>query len=259
MLARMTKNIYAISIPRGLVTALRTLTILPVPGEEAEKPADSLPWFPVVGAILGFCLWLFAVILMELTSWPHGTAIAVVAGGIVLTRGLHLDGLADWADAFWGGWNRERILAIMKDSSLGTFGTLALIAVMLAKWCSVAALVENAKPHWIILAMIISRAVQVDLAAVFDYARPEGGTGAAFVTEATKDQRTPALWTTLVLVLVCGGFAWRPVVAMFLAAGLGRLFGSWSRRKTGGITGDILGAASELTETAVLFLGASMG
>ncbi len=248
-----------ITLPRGLVTALRTLTIIPAPGDEAEEPTDSLLWFPVVGLLLGLTLWLVAVLILKLTGWTWGAANAAVVTGIILTRALHLDGLADWADAFWGGWNRDRILEIMKDSALGTFGTVALIVTLLTKWISLLALIENAALQWIILAMIISRAIQVDLATSYDYARPEGGTGAAFISNATSAHRTPAAWITLVLVVICGGFALRPIIVLFIALGLGRLFGNWCHKKAGGMTGDLLGAASELTETFVLLLGAAVG
>lgn len=246
-------------MPRGLVTALRTLTILPVPGDEAESPADALPWFPAVGAALGMLICGLLALLGYVTGWSAGLAIAAVAASIYLTRGLHLDGLADCADAFWGGWDRERVLAIMKDSALGTFGTIALVLILLAKWCSIAALVDNGALHWIIVAMTVSRAIQVDLAINYDYARPEGGTGARFISEATRSHWTPAAWSTLVLVVAFGGISWWPVVTLFLALALGRGFGQLCRKKAGGMTGDLLGAASEIVETTILLLAAALG
>ena len=168
-------------MPRGLVTALRTLTILPVPGDDSETPADALPWFPAIGAALGIIICGLLGVMEYLTKSSPGPAVVAVAASVFLTRGLHLDGLADCADAFWGGWDRERILAIMKDSALGTFGTIALVLVLLAKWCSIAALIDSGALNWIIIAMTVSRAVQVDLATGHDYARPEGGTGARFI------------------------------------------------------------------------------
>ena len=246
-------------IPRGLVTAFRTLTILPTPGNEVDNPADSLPWFPVVGAILGLLICGLVAIVEYMTSWSGGLALIAVALGVFLTRGLHLDGLADCADAFWGGWNRDRVLAIMKDSALGTFGVVALVLVLLAKWCSIATLVEHGSMHWIIVAMAISRAVQVDLAVGHEYARPESGTGAAFISNARREHWIPAAWSTVALVVIFGGFAWRPVITIFLALALGRGFGQLCRKKVGGMTGDLLGAASEISETAILLLAAALG
>ncbi|HAS84167.1 MAG TPA: adenosylcobinamide-GDP ribazoletransferase, partial [Verrucomicrobia bacterium] len=194
--------------PPPLVTALRTLTILPVPGDDADHPADSLVWFAVTGALIGTILWGVQALLSAILpgSDPRLFAAAVVIGGGLLTRGLHLDGLADWADAYWGGWTPERRLAIMKDSSLGTFGTVALVLLLLTKWTSVCVLLESAEPLWIVLAGVISRSIQVDLAASHDYARPEGGTGAAFITDATASHQRIALLTALVFTLALGAF-----------------------------------------------------
>ena len=245
-------------MPRGLVTALRTLTILPVPGDDSETPADALPWFPAIGAALGIIICGLLGVMEYLTKSSPGPAVVAVAASVFLTRGLHLDGLADCADAFWGGWDRERILAIMKDSALGTFGTIALVLVLLAKWCSIAALIDSGALNWIIIAMTVSRAVQVDLATGHDYARPEGGTGARFIGEATRSHWVPAAWTTVALVVIFGGFSWRPIITLFLALALGRGFGQLCRKKAGGMTGDLLVAANEIIETAILLLAAAM-
>src|SRR5512145_1363019 len=119
----------------GLVTALRTLTILPVPGSDASDMSRALPWFPLVGCLLGFLLWGLAWGFgFMAVFWPGGTALVVVAASAILTRGLHLDGLADWADGFGGGRDKERTLAIMKDSHVGAFGVIALIIVLIARW-----------------------------------------------------------------------------------------------------------------------------
>ena len=245
-------------LPGGLVTALRTLSILPIPGDEAGRPSDSLSWFPAVGALLGLIICGVLTLLEYATHWSGGLAVVGVALSVLLTRGLHLDGLGDCADAFWGGWDRDRVLAIMKDSALGTFGTVALVLVLLAKWTSIAALASHGNLNWIIVAMAISRAGQVDLATVHDYARPDGGTGSAFISGASRSQWMPAAWSTVALVIIFGGFAWRPVIALFLALALGRAFGRLCKKKAGGMTGDLLGAASEITETALLMLAAAM-
>jgi len=246
-------------LPPPLVTALRTLTILPVPGDDAERPADSLVWFAATGALIGSILWGVHALLSALLPGadPRILAVAVVIGGALLTRGLHLDGLADWADAYWGGWTPERRLEIMKDSSLGTFGTVALVLLLLAKWAALCTLLESAEPVWIILACVISRSIQVDLAASHDYARPEGGTGAAFIKEASSNHQWIALTTALVFVLALGTFSLRHLAIALAAWGAGRLFGASCRKHFGGVTGDLLGAGSELGETLVLLLAAA--
>lgn len=247
-------------LPPPFVTALRTLTILPVPGKDADCPADSLSWFPATGALIGIMLFMVqsvASATLPGTS-PAIAAVITVAAGVLLTRGLHLDGLADWADAYWGGWTPARRLQIMKDSSLGTFGTLALILFMLAKWASVVVLIESEEMYWILLACVVSRTVQADLAVCFPYARPEGGTGAAFINQAGSVHRRNALLGALAFTLVIGVFSVRPLVLAAVALGVARVFGHSCVRKFGGITGDTLGAASEITETLVLILAAGI-
>jgi adenosylcobinamide-GDP ribazoletransferase len=90
---------------RGLVTAIRTLTALPIPGTDAKSMASSLPWFPLVGGVLGGMLYAIAKIsgLIDLNSWPQGTAMVLTGVGILLTKGFHMDGLSDFSDAF-GNW-----------------------------------------------------------------------------------------------------------------------------------------------------------
>ena len=113
---------------KGLVTAIRTLTVLPVPGKDSDDFSAALPWFPVVGIILGAILYTISLLwsLLPFEQWSWGCAVILSALLVWLTRGLHMDGLADWADSL-GGFDRERRLAIMKDSSLGAFGVMAIV------------------------------------------------------------------------------------------------------------------------------------
>jgi adenosylcobinamide-GDP ribazoletransferase len=250
----------SIDLPPAFITALRTLTILPVSGRDASVPADALSWFPAAGAVVGLALWFVQAILGAFFPGvpPAIAAVAVLLAGVLLTRGLHLDGLADWADASWGGWTPARRLEIMKDPSLGTFGTLALILVLLAKWSAICVLIEADAPVWVILACILSRTVQADLAVCFPYARPEGGTGAAFVNQATGIHRRNAFLAAFLFALVLGVFTLRPFVLGVVAIAAGRVFGHSCSKAFGGITGDILGAGNEIAETLVLILAAAL-
>ena len=121
---------------KGFVIALRTLTLILWPGKESEDLSASLPWFPIVGLFLGVILcgigYLWTKLL--LSQWMAGAALLMVGLEVWLTRGLHLDGLADWADSIGGFREREKRLAIMKDVSLGAFGVLALFLALMAKW-----------------------------------------------------------------------------------------------------------------------------
>ncbi|MHC5053392.1 MAG: adenosylcobinamide-GDP ribazoletransferase [Planctomycetota bacterium] len=243
----------------GLTTAFRTLTILSLPGREEGGTAAALPWFPAVGLVMGAALYGLTALagLSPWGAWPAGAAFLVVAGGVVLTRGLHLDGLADAADALGSLAPRERMLAIMKDSAVGAFGVLALVLVLGAKWIAVARLVESGTAGWIVAAYVVSRAAQVELAVVLPYARAEGGTARAFVRDARGAHRAGSWALALVMVtLVCGPAGVAALVGGWLLA---RALGWRFIKALGGVTGDLLGATSEIVETAVLFACAAAG
>jgi len=245
---------------RGIVTALRTLTALPVPGPDSSTLAGALPWFPTVGFILGVLLYGIAVGLSALTSglWPGGVAVAVLIAGVLLTRALHLDGLADWADGFWGARDRDKTLAIMKDPCVGSFGAAAIACILLARWACIARAVGLDHADWIVAAMITSRTMQVLLAASQPYARAEGGTAAPFVKGATRLHRIVAPAGAVALLLAAGRLNWTWIAAFAVAWAATPLFGRWCRRRVGGVTGDLLGAWSELTETLTLAFGVTV-
>ena len=241
---------------QGLVTAFRTLTILPVPGRDSEDFAASLPWFPVTGLALGALLALAGVLWIRLVgTWFEAGACLLLAGSILLTRGLHLDGLADWADALGGRPERQVRLAILKDSSLGAFGGLALGMVLLAKWIALVRLLSLGAVGLIVPALIVSRTMMAELTATLPYARSEPGTAGPFVQGATGRRRCAALLIGLALCLAWGFSG----VLCFALGWLGtRLFARHCRTTFGGVTGDLLGSLNELLETGLLFLLCSL-
>lgn len=241
---------------RGLVTALRTLTILPVPGRDAEKFSSSLHWFTAAGLLIGAVEAGMAMLGM-LAGWPELAALLPVLAGILLTRGLHADGLADLADGFFGGRSRESILRIMKDPNVGSFGAIALILLFLSKWVVLLRLVHFGGYAVVASGVILARMAQVVLAERFPYARPENGTATAFVNGAGPAHLLSALFSGIVIVSLILRFDLYlsialPVTALASAAGTGLL----GKRKIGGVTGDVLGAVSEVTEVAVWMTGA---
>lgn len=237
---------------RGLVTAVRTLTWLPVPGRDAESFASSLPWFPIVGLLLGSAL--YGLCLLIGPAWPEGAALAVVAGGALLTRGLHLDGLADAADGLFGGRTRERMLEIMKDSRMGAFGGIAIALVLLAKFVFVSRLAVMDATFWVVVAFVTSRTAQSVLAVAVPYARTEGTAG-PFIAGARPAHALLALLLGMAAVALCGRMDTRLLAGFAAGLAISVLLGRAFRRRVGGITGDLLGATSELVETAVLLYG----
>lgn len=241
---------------RGFVTAMRTLTSLPVPGRDADDHARSLPWFPIVGLLLGLATFGIGLLTgLRGGTWPEGTAMLLVLAGVLLTRGLHLDGLADFADAFWGAGSRDKTLAIMKDSRIGVFGGVALVTMLLARWVCLVRLIDIGHAAWIIPGFVVSRHAQVVLAVLNPYAREDGGMGERFVGNARARHLVVATITAAIVLLVVGGFNPRWLAALIAGWILPLLLGAWFRARIGGVTGDLLGACSEIVEVTVLAMG----
>lgn len=232
--------------------ALTFLTKVPWPwqGEAtSEDLARSLFWFPWVGAILGLmylCAWS-----LSLSLFPGPAAAALlVCLTVVITGGLHLDGLADTIDGLGGGKDPEERRRIMKDSRVGAFGVMALILALLLKFAFFQAAAAQGWRGEFILFPILSRWGMVYLAHLSDYARPEGGLGQAMTTGVSQRVVSGASLSAVILAVLLLGFKGLVIWAgvWFLTYLLSRYF----RRVLGGVTGDALGAANEIIEVAVL-------
>ena len=236
---------------RGLVTALRTLTVLPVPGKDAVRFSSSLHWFPVVGFLLGIVEAGFGYLVM-LSGWSEIAAAGVLFVGVVATRGIHADGFADVIDGFFGGATVEARLRIMKDPAVGSFGAIALILLFLFKWVVLVKLLSLGLYVWIVAGVMLARLVQVIVASSLPYARSEGGTAAGFVEGAGALHILVAVLLSVIgLFVVSNGMLLPGGIALFtalLSAGLTALV---SLKKIRGVTGDVLGASSEITEALV--------
>lgn len=248
---------------RALITALRTLTRLPVPGTDSGDLAAAMPFFPAVGALIGV---LAAGTLWGLgwAEWPLGAGIIGMTAVVWLTRGLHVDGLADLTDAMGAGGTRERRLAIMKDPHIGAFGVMAVVADLLLKAVALARLAAFHQWVLVIIPFIASRTVLVYLAASLPYARPEGGTAGGFVDKARPLHFLLALLVALsccaaALCLDRTGAACL-TATILMAQGLTAaiLIKYWMKRHFGGVTGDLLGAANEIIETGLLVFAAAL-
>ncbi|MBN1847675.1 MAG: adenosylcobinamide-GDP ribazoletransferase [Deltaproteobacteria bacterium] len=236
----------------GLLSAFRTLTILSWPGRESKDLSSALPWFPVAGAVLGLFLYALTCLgmLLPFDPWHRGMAVGVLLAGVWLTRGLHLDGLADWADSI-GSFSRERRLEIMKDSHIGAFGVMALILLLMTKWLAYERLLSSGSMVWILIIMAISRSMMVELITTLPYARTGDGMGRPFVEGASLRYR---LISHIVCLLFCLPFGPMGFVLWGLALILTRIFRKRCQKGFGGITGDLLGTANEMVEVVLLFL-----
>jgi adenosylcobinamide-GDP ribazoletransferase len=211
-----------------------------------------------VGLILGAIVWGIGVLLslLPLDPWPAGWALILVLVEIWFTRGLHLDGLADWADSLGGFKDREKRLAIMKDVRVGAFGVVALIVVLVVKWMALEKILISGSTVWFVIVFVLSRGIMVDLIARFPYARKEEGMSGPFIEGA----RTRHMIISYILcLLVCIPFGPAGLAAFIAAIFFARIFGWRCNRNFGGITGDLLGTANEMAETGLLFLVALAG
>lgn len=249
----------------GLASAFRTLTIIPVSGKDSRKQATMLFWFPVVGLVLGGLSWgLARLVLLSPSSFSYLVSGALVTVLLAwLTRGFHLDGLADMADGFGGGWTKERTLEIMKDSHVGAFGVIALVLLLATKVCAIAAICATARIDsdallWLLMVPILSRMLLAVQTAVNRYARPVPGTAGILVRESRWYHGVVACLVTVVpMVLSLPENLLIPYLVVLGTGVLTTLYvGIKSRRRLGGVTGDILGATCELSETSMLVVAA---
>ena len=243
----------------GLSQAFRTMTIVPVPGKDAEKASSQLYFYPFVG----LCLGALGTAFMYLLTMLAGNAIAVslVLGALwtcymaFITRAFHLDGLGDTADGFGGGWTREKRLQIMKDSRTGSFGVVAISLCLLLKMASAAAIIAENRLLMLLWATFVAR-VQVVLMCVFSSYAKESGLSYDLVSNAGASHViSAAVQTALVgLGLFCLFDVPPSLLLATLASGtaLMVILSLVSKRKIGGITGDVLGCCCDICETMSL-------
>ena len=237
--------------------------------------ADSVRYFPLIGLVLGIIYTAFAALLMSFLPQngillPHHVVAAILLIlPILLTGGLHCDGFMDTMDGLFSGRSRERMLEIMKDSRVGANGVFAFVLLMIFDWSILLDLLQSAWLFPALFAMpIVSRLMMVVAISAFPYARPVG-MGKAFKDGGTKSVLYGAFFYTLILVFFPGVAADFFGIIPLDAAGLSSwllsmtavifaallftiFFASYATRHLGGLTGDVYGAITTLTETLVL-------
>lgn len=232
----------------GIAFALLTRLPLPrLPNGAFDRQADAVWAFPVVGLVVGGIASLIGIAALTLGLPTSVSAGLILAAQIGMTGAMHEDGLADTVDGFWGGWTRERRLEIMKDSAIGTYGVLALILSVGLRWMALAALLPFG--IWpVIAAAVMPRSLLPLLMAGLPHARGDG------LSRRVGAPERGAVAVALILGLAIGWFAVGPAIigAWLMAAVLVLGLALLARSRIGGQTGDILGAAEQLGEVAVL-------
>ncbi len=233
--------------------AVAFLTIIPVRFHAgAIRPADlaaSRFAYPVVAGAIGLALAALSLGLDHLGATPALAAFLLIAAGIAITGGLHLDGLTDTADGLFLGGGPDRRLAVMRDPHIGSFGVLALVLAILGKYAALSGLSGRSRALAILAAVTVSRTLILVAAGSASYARREG-TG-RFLVEATTPR--DALGAAALVLALGLAFARLPgLVASGAVLGLAWAFTRLANRRLGGITGDILGALVEIGELTFL-------
>jgi adenosylcobinamide-GDP ribazoletransferase len=242
---------------RPLRIALQFLTLLPIelhPAPQAREHGLSLLYYPVVGLMLGLvlagCGWLLGVFNIPVV------AALLLALWVGLSGGLHLDGLADSADAWLGGYgDKERTLAIMHDPCSGPIAVVVLVIVLLIKFTTLQSLIAQGAMGLLIVIPLLGRTVLVILFLTTPYVRPRG-LGAQLVQEIPRGMSLVVVLLTAILVV---GWLGRSGVVLLLCSAL--VFWFLRRlmlRRIDGTTGDTAGALVEIMETQALLVSVGL-
>ena len=235
-----------------LKNAVAFLTRVPMPAAagavDMQRAARA---FPLVGAAIGLVAGLFQLLLLRL-GVPSLAAAALTLGVTALITGaLHEDGLADIADGFGGGGDKPAKLAIMRDSRLGTYGTLALLVSFAARAAALAALSQSHVLNSLVAAHALARGAVPAVAMLLPHARDDG----LAVAAGRPDQRVVATAAGLgaLIALIC--VPWGVALGAVLVTIAGAALVTWlAQRQIGGHTGDVLGATEQVCELLILLL-----
>lgn len=239
---------------RGFLIALQFLTILPItvrPEPEKEDFGRSLVWFPVVGALIGLALSI-CLILLSFFLPQIVVAAFILAGSIIITGGVHLDGFADTCDGIFGAATKEKILEIMRDSRIGTLASVGITTLLILKVSILASLEPKVLCKILIFMPIFARWSQVAVCCLSRYAREEGKAKYFIEYAKKKELIIGALFTLAVSILLLR----LKGVILFLTSIIPVLLSiKYIKTKIDGMTGDTVGAINEVAEAAVLLFG----
>jgi adenosylcobinamide-GDP ribazoletransferase len=243
---------------KELVAAIRFLTIVPIPGTAQlfstdEEDADLIigsAYFPLVGLLIALLLFGLVSISNQYLP-PLVLAGLIVIAQLVLTGGLHMDGLMDSSDGLFGSRTPERRLEIMRDSRLGSFGVLAGVCVLLLKFAVFSSLRVHLLTQALLMVLPVARWAMILAVSLFPSARLTG-LGAAFRQTITLPRLLVAGITALIIVLIVGHVAGLLVLLTGSLAAVAT--GAWITRRIGGLTGDSYGAIEEVAEIVMLLL-----
>lgn len=238
---------------KRFILMIQFFTRIPI---KAEIPCDNedfgkgLVFAPIIGLLIGGILLGFYYLFMLFLP-VRVTVIFIILLYIAITGGLHLDGLADTFDGLFSGRGKERMLEIMRDSRIGTFGVLALVGVVLADIGLLSSINLNALPYAILLFPVAGRIGSLLSAGLSSYAR-EQGLGKSFIDYCTMKEIIIGIVGAFIIFYIFLGL--HGVTIAFLTHMTTLLLTYMLTRKLSGATGDILGAVCELNQVAFLII-----
>jgi adenosylcobinamide-GDP ribazoletransferase len=237
-----------------VVVAFQFLTRIPMPSTafEVDSLSRAIKFFPLVGLVVGTGAVLLQRLLISHLSRPL-VALVVLSYLVLITGCFHEDGLADTADGFGGGWNKEQILLILKDSRIGSYGATALALSLLARYLLLASLPMEHFAAYVISAHVLCRWSSLPLSYFLSPARELDSQGARIA----KLTSLPSLIFGSVFSFAVVAFALRrsAVAPLLITLLVVALSGWFYFKKIDGITGDCFGATNQLAEIAVYFCG----
>jgi adenosylcobinamide-GDP ribazoletransferase len=237
-----------------LVAAFQFLTRLPMPSIRFE--ADTLPrsikFFPLVGLVVGSGAALVQRFLALHLDRPL-VALAVLTYLVLITGCFHEDALADTVDGFGGGWNREQILVILKDSRIGSYGATALILSLLARYLLLVSLPPEHFAAYVISAHVLCRWSSLPLSYFLPPAREHDSQGARIAHLTSLSSLVIGSFFSFAIVIFA--LRWAAVVPVAATLLVTTLSGWFYHKKINGVTGDCFGATNQLTEIAVYLCG----
>lgn len=231
---------------RSLILMFQFMTRLPIPIQidmDKKTISKGILFLPLVGMVVGAISWIVYYLLSFINR--DVAALGAMVANVIATGGLHIDGLSDTCDGFFSARSRDRILEIMKDSRIGTFGVIAIIIVLLSKYILISNLSQDILPATLILVFGASRFGAALLITFGKSARP-GGLGDMFSSSSIKGY----FWLSAIIFTAIGAVfgGWAFIAALIVVIVSSLLLMRRSYKIIGGLTGDVYGAGIELCD-----------
>lgn len=239
-----------------LIFSFMTRLYIPIKFEINKKDiGKSLAFSPIVGLFIGLILFFINFILKN--NSPLLNSVIIFALYVVITGGLHIDGLGDTFDGIFSNKPKEKMLEIMKDSRIGTFGLLAVVFLVLINFTSIFSINASILGKVLIVFPILGRMAETCSASFSKYARKEEGLGSPFIDNCGLVEAIISISIGLIISFLL--FSYYGIFLSLISVLFAFLFVKYIERKIGGMTGDTCGACLEICQALILFIFALGG